>query len=116
MQPGQYGAPMAGPMGAPMGGAMMMGGGQGGGGMQGTRGQTRNPTTAMVAIFGTWIGEKIVGGWLGAGGRFLPYTLIENVLGLPAALSFGAAAAALVALTAALALVASRTVLPRDVT
>ena len=77
---------------------------------------TRNPTTAMVAIFGTWIGEKIVGGWLGAGGRFLPYTLIENVLGLPAALSFGAAAAALVALTAALALVARRTVLPRDVT
>ena len=33
---------------------------------------TRNPTTAMVAIFGTWIAEKIVGGWLGAGGRFLP--------------------------------------------
>ena len=77
---------------------------------------TRNPTTAMVAIFGTWIGEKIVGGWLGAGGRFLPYTLVENVLGLPAALSFGAAAAALVAVTAALALVARRTVLPRDVT
>jgi ABC-2 type transport system permease protein len=77
---------------------------------------TRNPTTAMVAIFGTWIGEKIVGGWLGAGGRFLPYQLVENVLGLPAALSFGAAAAALAAVTAALALVAQRVVLPRDVT
>ena len=45
-----------------------------------------------------------------------PTRCIENVLGLPAALSFGAAAAALVALTAALALVARRTVLPRDVT
>jgi ABC-2 type transport system permease protein len=77
---------------------------------------TRNPTTAMVAIFGTWIGEKIVGDWLGAGGRFLPYTLVENVLGLPGALSFGAAAAALVAVTGALALVARRVVVPRDVT
>ena len=49
-------------------------------------------------------------------GASCPTRSIENVLGLPAALSFGAAAAALVALTAALALVARRTVLPRDVT
>ena len=26
---------------------------------------TRNPTTAMVAIFGVWIAEKIVGDWIG---------------------------------------------------
>ena len=77
---------------------------------------TRNPTTAMVAIFGTWIGEKIVGGGSARWCASCPTRSVENVLGLPAALSFGAAAAALVALTAALALVARRTVLPRDVT
>lgn len=47
---GQYGgmgAPMGGPMGSgPMGTNMMLGGQ--GGGMQGPRGQTRNPTTALL--------------------------------------------------------------------
>ena len=43
---------------------------------------TRNPTTAMVVIFGVWIAEKIAGGWLGDAGHYLPFTLIENTLGL----------------------------------
>ena len=33
---------------------------------------TRNPTTAMVVIFGVWIAEKIAGGWLGGAGHYLP--------------------------------------------
>jgi ABC-2 type transport system permease protein len=70
---------------------------------------TRNPTTAMVAIFGTWMVEKIAG-------LPGPFTLAENVLGLGQPLALGVAAAALAALTAALALVAQRVVIPRDVT
>lgn len=70
---------------------------------------TRNSTTAMVAIFGTWMVEKIVS-------LPGPFTLAESVLGLGRPLSLGVAAAALAALTAALALVAQRVVLPRDVT
>ena len=33
---------------------------------------TRNPTTAMVAIFGVWIAEKIAGGWIGDVGAVPP--------------------------------------------
>ena len=43
---------------------------------------TRNPTTAMVVIFGVWIAEKIAGGWLGDAGHYLPFTLVESTLGL----------------------------------
>ena len=43
---------------------------------------TRNPTTAMVAIFGAWIAEKIIGDWFGDAAQYLPFALIENVLGL----------------------------------
>ena len=46
-QHGQYGGPMGAPMGG-QGGQMMMGGQGGGGGMAGPRGQTRNPTTALL--------------------------------------------------------------------
>jgi len=77
---------------------------------------TRNPATAMVAIFGGLIAEKVAGGYLGGAGRFLPYALIENVLGLNTPLAFGSAVLALTALTAALAVVAQRLVVPRDVT
>jgi ABC-2 type transport system permease protein len=69
---------------------------------------TRNPTTAVVAIFGTWMGEKIAG-------LPGPFTLAESVLGLESPLSFGVAVGALAAVTAGLALVAQRVVLPRDV-
>jgi ABC-2 type transport system permease protein len=77
---------------------------------------TRNPTTAMVVIFGAWIGEKIAGGWLGDIGHYLPFTLIENTLGLISPMAWGYAALALAALVVGLALVAQRITLPRDVT
>jgi ABC-2 type transport system permease protein len=70
---------------------------------------TRNPTTAVVAIFGTWMVEKIAG----VPG---PFTLAESVLGLESPLSLGVAAGLLAAVTAALAVVAQRVVIPRDVT
>jgi ABC-2 type transport system permease protein len=77
---------------------------------------TRNPTTAMVVIFGTWIAEKIAGGWLGEVGHYLPFTLIEDTLGLIEPMAWGVAALALAGLIAALGLVAQRVFVPRDVT
>jgi ABC-2 type transport system permease protein len=70
---------------------------------------TRNPTTAVVVIFGAWMVEKIAG----VPG---PFTLAESVLGLESPLSLGVAAGLLAAVTAALAVVAQRVVIPRDVT
>ncbi len=77
---------------------------------------TRNPTTAMVVIFGLWIAEKIAGGWLGGAGHFLPFTLIEDTLGLIKPMAWGYAALALAGLVSALAVVAQRVTVPRDVT
>jgi ABC-2 type transport system permease protein len=77
---------------------------------------TRNPTTAVVAIFGVWIAEKIAGGWLGGIGHYLPFTLIEDTLGLIKPLTWGYAALALAGLVTALAVVAQRVTVPRDVT
>ena len=78
---------------------------------------TRNPTTAMVAIFGVWIAEKIVGGWLGAGWALPPvHAASRTCSGCTSRMSWGYAALALAALTAALALVAQRGSVPRDVT
>ena len=77
---------------------------------------TRNPTTAMVAIFGFWITEKIAGGWFGDAAAYFPFALVENVLGLTTPMAWGYAALALAGLTAALALVAQRVFVPRDVT
>lgn len=77
---------------------------------------TRNPTSAMVVIFGVWIAEKIAGGWLGGAGHYLPFTLIEDTLGLIKPMAWGYAALALAGLVAALAVVAQRTTVPRDVT
>jgi ABC-2 type transport system permease protein len=70
---------------------------------------TRNPTNAIVVIFATWMAEKIAG-------LPGPFTLAEAVLGLEGPLSFGAAAGGLAAVTAGLAVVAQRVVIPRDVT
>jgi ABC-2 type transport system permease protein len=70
---------------------------------------TRNPTNAIVVIFATWMVEKIAG-------LPGPFTLAEGVLGLEGPLSLGVAAGALAAVTAVLALVAQRVVIPRDVT
>ena len=77
---------------------------------------TRNPTTAMVAIFGVWIAGKIIGDWIGDAAQYLPFALIENVLGLTAGIAWGYAALALVAVTAALGLLAQRVYVRRDVT
>jgi ABC-2 type transport system permease protein len=77
---------------------------------------TRNPTTAMVAIFGCWITEKIAGGWFGDAAAYFPFALLENVLGLTTPMAWGYAALALAGLTAVLALVAQRVFAPRDVT
>jgi ABC-2 type transport system permease protein len=77
---------------------------------------TRNPTTAMVAIFGFWMTEKIAGGWFGDVAQYFPFALIENTLGLISPMAWGYAALALAGLTAALALLAQRVFVPRDVT
>jgi ABC-2 type transport system permease protein len=77
---------------------------------------TRNPTTALVAVFGGWIAEKIAGDWLGAAAQYLPFHLLETVLGLTPELGLGYAVLALTGLTAALGVVALRVFLPRDVT
>jgi ABC-2 type transport system permease protein len=77
---------------------------------------TRNPTTAMVVIFGVWIAEKIAGGWLGDAGQYLPFTLIESTLGLIKPMAWGYAALALTGVVAGLGLVAQRLTVPRDVT
>ena len=77
---------------------------------------TRNPTTAMVAIFGFWMTEKIAGGWFGDVAQYFPFALIENTLGLISPMAWGYAALALAGLTAALAVLAQRVFVPRDVT
>jgi ABC-2 type transport system permease protein len=77
---------------------------------------TRNPTTAMVAIFGLWMTEKIAGGWFGDVAQYFPFALIENTLGLISPMAWGYAALALAGLTAALAVLAQRIFVPRDVT
>ena len=77
---------------------------------------TRNPTTAMIVIFGVWIAEKVAGGWLGDAGQYLPFTLIENTLGLISPMAWGYAALTLAGLIAALGIVAQRVFVPRDVT
>jgi ABC-2 type transport system permease protein len=95
-------------------GVSMMAGAALAGGMAGMLGVitgflTRNPTNAIVAIFATWMVEKIAG-------LPGPFTLAEGVLGLEGPLSLGVAAGGLAAVTAALAVVAQRVVIPRDVT
>jgi ABC-2 type transport system permease protein len=77
---------------------------------------TRNPTTAMVAIFGVWIGEKIAGDLIGRAAQYGPFALIENVLGLNSPIGWGYAALLLAAATAALAVLAQRVFVSRDVT
>ena len=77
---------------------------------------TRNPTTAMVTIFGVWIAGKIVGDWIGEAAQYLPFSLLENVLGLGEGIAWGYAALALIATTAALGIVAQRVFVQRDVT
>jgi len=77
---------------------------------------TRNPTTAMVAIFGVWIGEKIAGDLVGDAARYGPFALVENVLGLTTPLAWGSAALALFAIMAGLGVLAQRVFVSRDVT
>ena len=77
---------------------------------------TRNPTTAMVAIFGVWIAGKIIGDWIGDAAQYLPFSLLETVLGLGGGIAWGYAALALAGMTAALGLVAQRGFVSRDVT
>jgi ABC-2 type transport system permease protein len=77
---------------------------------------TRNPTTAMVAIFGVWIAGKIIGDWIGDAAQYLPFALLENVLGLTGGLAWGYAILALAGLTAALGVLAQRVFVTRDVT
>lgn len=77
---------------------------------------TRNPTSAMVGIFGWLIAEKIVGGYLGDVAQYLPFALIENVLGLTTSMAWGSAALALAGITAVLAVIAQRAFVTKDVT
>jgi ABC-2 type transport system permease protein len=77
---------------------------------------TRNATTAVVAIFGTLLGEKIAGGLLGDVGHFLPFTLVESVLGLGGPTPWGLAALLLGMASALAAVATARLLVPRDVT
>ena len=77
---------------------------------------TRNPTTAVIAIFGLLLGEKIAGGLLGDLGHFLPFTLVECVLGLGGATPWGLAALLLATATLVAAITTARVLVPRDVT
>ena len=61
---------------------------------------TRRPRWST--IFGVWIAGKIVGDWIGDAAQYLPFSLIENVLGLDQGIAWGYAALALVGMTAAL--------------
>ena len=77
---------------------------------------TRNPTTAMVTIFGVWIAGKIIGDWIGEAAQYLPFSLLENVLGFGEGLAWGYAVLALVGMTAALGVIAQRGFVSKDVT
>jgi ABC-2 type transport system permease protein len=77
---------------------------------------TRNPTTAMLAIFGLLLSELLLKGILGVVGQYLPFELLQAVLGVADGTPWGWAALLLAALTVASVVLADRISLRRDVT
>ena len=77
---------------------------------------SRNPTTAMVAIFGLLLTELLLGGLVGAPAHYFPFALLQSVLGLTDDTSWELAAILLGAMAVTSAVVAWRVFLGRDVT
>ena len=77
---------------------------------------SRNPTTAMVAIFGLLLAELLIGGLIGGPTNYFPFALLQAVLGLTHDTPWGLAALVLGAITVASVVLAWRVFLWRDVT
>ena len=77
---------------------------------------SRNPTTAMVAIFGLLLAELLIGSLIGGPTNYFPFALLQSVLGLTDHTPWGLAALILGAVTVASVVAAWRLFLWRDVT
>jgi ABC-2 type transport system permease protein len=77
---------------------------------------SRNPTTAMLAIFGLLLAELLLKGVIGVVGKYLPFELLQSVLGVSEEMQWGLAALILGGITLASVVIAERIFLGRDVT
>ena len=78
---------------------------------------TRNQPAAVVVLVGTFVAEKILDTFIGHAGAFLPFGLLDPLLGLSGAtISRAAAALTLTGIAAALLLLAGLLLRRRDVT
>jgi ABC-2 type transport system permease protein len=77
---------------------------------------SRSQPAAVVAVFGTFIAEKIVGGFIGDAAGYLPFGLLDGMLDKAAPISPGVAALVLTAIAAALSALAATRLTRRDVT
>ena len=78
---------------------------------------TRSQPAAITVLVATFVAEKIVGGLIRGADAYLPYGLLNPLLGMSGAtISRGAAALTLTGITAAIALIAYALLGRRDVT
>jgi ABC-2 type transport system permease protein len=78
---------------------------------------TRSQPAAISVLVATFVAEKIVGGLIGGADAYLPYGLLNPLLGMSGAtISRGAAALTLAGITVAIALIAYALLVRRDVT
>src|SRR5947208_1948529 len=78
---------------------------------------TRNQPAAVVVLVATFVAEKILDTFIGHAGAFLPFGLLDPLLGLSGAtISRGAAALTLAVITAGVGLLATVLLIRRDVT
>jgi ABC-2 type transport system permease protein len=78
---------------------------------------TRNQPAAVVVLVGTFVAEKILDTFIGHAGAFLPFGLLDPLLGLSGAtISRGAAALTLLGIATGVGLFATVLLIRRDVT
>jgi ABC-2 type transport system permease protein len=77
---------------------------------------TRSQSTAVIAIFGLLLAEKLSASLTGAAGAYLPFGLLDAVTGLEHTPARGVAALALVAITVAASIAVGTLLIRRDVT
>jgi ABC-2 type transport system permease protein len=78
---------------------------------------TRSQPAAISVLVATFVAEKIIGGLIKGAGAYLPYGLLNPLLGMSGAtISRGAAALILTGITAAIAFIAYVLLARRDVT
>ena len=78
---------------------------------------TRNQPAAVVVLVGTFVAEKILDTFIGHAGAYLPFGLLDPLLGLSGAtISRGAAALTLAGIATGFGLLATVLLLRRDVT